>query len=102
MVPPSPCLRRPCAGWSRNWPARPRACSSPRCGAKTRYGRSCEAPAVRGRQRCRMHGGASGSGAPRGNRNALKTGLYTREMFAQRQAVQALLRRSRQMLEDLE
>jgi glucans biosynthesis protein len=26
-----------------------------------------------------MHGGAAGSGAPRGNKNALKHGRYTRE-----------------------
>jgi uncharacterized protein YjcR len=26
-----------------------------------------------------MHGGAPGSGAPRGNKNALKHGVYTRE-----------------------
>lgn len=31
-----------------------------------------------------MHGGAKGSGAPKGNRNALKHGYYTREMIARR------------------
>jgi glucans biosynthesis protein len=36
-------------------------------------------PAVSGKARCRMHGGATGSGAPRGNQNALKHGRYTRE-----------------------
>jgi hypothetical protein len=45
--------------------------SSPRRGAKNRAGKSCLAPAVRGKTRCRMHGGAPGSGAPRGNTNAL-------------------------------
>jgi hypothetical protein len=49
-----------------------------------------------------MHGGARGSGAPQGNHNAFKTGLHTREMTAQRKAVNALLRRSRQMLEEIE
>ncbi|MGB0632415.1 MAG: HGGxSTG domain-containing protein [Alphaproteobacteria bacterium] len=44
--------------------------AAPRCGARTRAGTSCASPAVRGRCRCRMHGGARGSGAPRGNRNA--------------------------------
>lgn len=42
---------------------------APRCGAKTRSGSACRSPAVRGRQRCRMHGGTN-SGAPKGNRNA--------------------------------
>ena len=51
--------------------------ASPRCGAKIRSGGSCRAPAVRGKRRCRMHGGAPGSGPPRGNRNARKHGLFT-------------------------
>jgi len=57
---------------------------SPRCGAKTRSGCPCQAPAVAGKRRCRMHGGAAGSGAPKGNRNGLKHGLSTREMIGQR------------------
>jgi hypothetical protein len=36
--------------------------SSPRCGARTRSGNACQSPAVRGKKRCRMHGGAAGSG----------------------------------------
>ncbi|WP_287437215.1 HGGxSTG domain-containing protein [Maritimibacter sp.] len=54
--------------------------SSPRCGAKTRSGTPCKSPAVSGRARCRMHGGSSGSGAPAGNRNAFKHGLYSKEV----------------------
>lgn len=72
-----------------------------RCGAKTRSGRPCKSPSVRGKRRCRMHGGAPGSGAPRGNKNALKQGLYTREAIEQRRRVQALLRQSRQLLGNL-
>ena len=54
--------------------------SAPRCGAKTRSGRPCEAPAVAGRARCRMHGGANGSGGPKGTRNGnYKHGRYTAE-----------------------
>jgi hypothetical protein len=37
--------------------------SSLRCGAKTRSGKPCRSPAVAGKRRCRMHGGAPGSGA---------------------------------------
>ena len=48
--------------------------SAARCGARTRAGTPCRSPAVHGRARCRMHGGARGSGAPRGNRNAWKHG----------------------------
>ena len=49
-----------------------------RCGARTRSGDPCRLPPVTGRRRCRMHGGATGSGAPRGNRNALVHGFYSR------------------------
>lgn len=52
---------------------------SRRCGAKTRKGAPCMAPAVSDKLRCRMHGGAIGSGAPRRNKNALRTGAYTTE-----------------------
>jgi hypothetical protein len=48
-----------------------------------------------------MHGGAAGTAAPKGNGNALKTGLHTQEMIEQRQVVSALLRQSRQMLDEL-
>ncbi|MEZ0167547.1 HGGxSTG domain-containing protein [Microvirga sp. TS319] len=76
--------------------------ASRRCGALTRSGCACQAPAVQGKRRCRMHGGATGSGAPDGNQNALRTGLHTRAMIAQRQTVGLLLKRARQMLDDLE
>lgn len=33
--------------------------NAPRCGAKTRAGTPCQNPAMRGRTRCRFHGGAS-------------------------------------------
>ena len=54
--------------------------NSKRCGAKTRSGKPCAAPAVKGKERCRMHGGARGSGAPLGNQNALKTGRHTKAL----------------------
>lgn len=72
--------------------------ASPRCGAKTRSGKPCRSPAVQGKARCRMHGGAKGSGAPKGNRNALKHGIYTREAIAERRALSKLMR---EMLEGL-
>lgn len=72
---------------------------SPRCGAKTRKGTPCKSPAVQGKKRCRMHGGAKGSGAPLGNQNALKHGLYTAEARAFNQQIQKLLRDGREFLE---
>jgi glucans biosynthesis protein len=75
---------------------------SPRCGAKTRSGKPCRSPAVQGKKRCRMHGGAAGSGAPRGNKNAVKHGLYTRNAIAQRRKVSDLMRQSRKLLLKIE
>lgn len=75
--------------------------SSLRCGAKTRSGRPCMSPAVSGKKRCRMHGGAAGSGAPRGNKNAVKHGQYTREAIEERRQLQTLLRQSQELIEQL-
>ena len=56
-----------------------------RCGAKTRSGAPCKSAPVTGRRRCRMHGGADGSGAPKGERNGnYKHGRYTAEVAATR------------------
>jgi hypothetical protein len=63
-----------------------------------RSGRPCKSPAVHGKRRCRMHGGALGSGAPRGNKNALKHGRYTREAIAERARVRELVRQARKLL----
>jgi hypothetical protein len=76
--------------------------SSLRCGAKTRSGKPCQSPAVRDKKRCRMHGGAPGSGAPRGNKNAVKHGLYTKEAKAQRREISELMRQSRKLLLQIE
>jgi hypothetical protein len=76
--------------------------SSPRCGAKTRGGTECRSPAVGGKRRCRMHGGAAGSGAPHGNKNALKRGLYTHEAIAERQRIDALIEESQKLIAELE
>jgi hypothetical protein len=43
--------------------------------------------------RCRMHGGAKGSGAPHGKRNGnYKHGQYTREVLQERKTLTALLK----------
>ena len=73
-----------------------------RCGARTRRGAPCRSPAVRGKRRCRMHGGAAGSGAPIGNKNALRHGHYTAEAIAERRALAALIQLSRATLADLD
>ncbi len=74
--------------------------ASPRCDAKTRSGGTCRAPAVLGK-RCRMHGGAEGSGAPRGIRNRRKHGLYSGDAIAERRQVRVLLGEVRQLVQKL-
>jgi glucans biosynthesis protein len=49
-----------------------------------------------------MHGGAAGSGAPRGNKNALKHGRYTRAAIEERRQLRALLRQSRSLIQQIE
>lgn len=65
-----------------------------RCNAKTRRGTFCQAPAAHGKGRCRMHGGAKGSGAPRGNKNALKHGFYSKELKQTRKFIQTFIKQS--------
>lgn len=72
-----------------------------RCGARTRSGAPCQSPAVAGKRRCRMHGGAKDSGAPKGNQNALKHGTYTKEMLEMRREVAELMRISRETLREI-
>jgi hypothetical protein len=74
---------------------------APRCNAQTRCGTLCQSPAVRGKVRCRMHGGADGIGAPEGNQNALKHGRYTAEATARRREMAALIRACRDQLADM-
>ena len=75
--------------------------ASPRCGAKIRCGGLCRSPAVHGKQRCRMHGGAPGSGAPRANQNARQHGRFTRDTIAERKQIQALLGEARKLLQTM-
>jgi uncharacterized protein YjcR len=75
--------------------------ASPRCGAKTRSRGACRSPAVHGKKRCRMHGGAQRSGAPRANQNARKHGLFTRDAIAERRRIQVLLSEARKLLAEM-
>ena len=54
-----------------------RGCGRRPAAARERGKARPAAPAIRRRARCRMHGGAAGSGAPPGNRNAFKGGFHT-------------------------
>ncbi len=68
--------------------------NAPRCGAKTKrnHGNPCRSPAIRGKSRCRIHGGSKGSGGQAGNRNALKHGYTTTAVKQFRATVKKLLK----------
>ncbi len=70
----------------------------PRCGAKTRSGKPCKSPCVKGKRRCRMHGGAIGSGAPKGNKNAWKHGRRSAAAIAQRKETSHIIRQMREII----
>jgi glucans biosynthesis protein len=76
--------------------------SAARCGAKTRSGKPCRSAAVAGRRRCRMHGGAKGSGGPKGARNGnYRHGRYTAEMIASRRWLREMTREVRALASSL-
>ena len=86
------------AGFNRNQRINPMQSNLPmhlssRCGARTRSGSPCRSPAMPN-GRCRMHGGPS-PGAPRGNKNAYKHGLYSAEAIARRRSISMLIRAAR-------
>ena len=57
---------------------------------------------MKGKARCRMHGGAKGSGTPRGERNgAYRHGGHSVEAVAFRRQCRAVLREAREGLEEL-
>jgi hypothetical protein len=73
--------------------------AAPRCRAKTRAGHACQSPAVKSRKRCRMHGGAVGSGAPKGKRNgSYSTGLFTKDMLNERQTLREIVAETRELM----
>lgn len=78
-----------------------RMLASPRCGARTRSGAPCQAPAVAGKARCRKHGGAAGSGGQAGNQNAWKDGFYSAGEKAQRRRIMDFVRECNRVLEEI-
>ena len=60
--------------------------------AVERAGTSCQSPAIRGRRRCRLHGGLS-PGAPKGSQNGnYKNGEWTAEAIEERKWLRDLVR----------
>ncbi len=71
--------------------------NAPRCGAKARTNNylPCRNPAMQGKKRCRMHGGAKGSGAKKGNSNAYKHGYSTEQTKNLKSFIRKLLKTSK-------
>ena len=69
-----------------------------RCGARLRTGGRCLLSPAAGKRRCFQHGGARGSGAPAGNRNAWRDGFHSREMKAERRRINGFIRQCLQTL----
>jgi len=75
---------------------------APRCGAKTRKGTPCQAPAMKN-GRCRLHGGKStGPKTPEGVERIrqvhLKHGRYTKDAITSRKEFNCLLRKFRETI----
>lgn len=84
----------PMEPWARGLKA---LASAPTCGAKTRRGTACKAPAM-ANGRCRIHGGLS-PGAPRGVRNGnWRHGRHTKAAREENRFIRELIRTGRRTL----
>ena len=89
-------------GWLKNGNPAGNPHAASRCGAKTRHGGLCRAPAMPNR-RCRLHRGKStgprtAEGLARCRTANWKHGMYSKEALAERQRVRKLLRRSAELI----
>lgn len=79
--------------------------NAPRCGARTRRGTPCRAPAM-ANGRCRMHGGKSTGprtpeGLERSRRARIKLGFYCADMVAWRRNISRLAANHRRIMEEI-
>ncbi len=79
--------------------------ASPRCGAKTRKGIPCKAPAMRN-GRCRLHGGKSTGprtleGLERSRKARRRHGRYSAEAKAERRHLRQLMRKTGVLMEKM-
>lgn len=87
------------SGWLKNGNPPVDFAAAPRCGARTRVGSPCRAPAM-ANGRCRMHGGQStgprtAEGLARLQNARTRHGGYSAEWAAIRRQVRELLREAR-------
>ena len=89
-------------GWLRNGNPQGNPASASRCGARTRKGAPCGCPAVRGKKRCRMHGGLSTGprtavGLARSKQAHWKHGRYSAEARQEMAHYRELLRECKEL-----
>jgi hypothetical protein len=89
-------------GWLKNENPPGDLSKAPRCGARTRKGLPCASPAVRGRKRCRLHGGRStgprtAAGLTRSRQAHWKHGRFSEEARREAAQVRELLRECKEM-----
>jgi len=92
-------------GWLKNGNPPGDFAKAPRCGAKTRCGRPCQAPAM-ANGRCRLHGGLSTGpktleGIERIRRAVTKHGRYSAASQIERQQYRALLRDGHELIHQI-
>jgi hypothetical protein len=93
-------------GWLKNDNPTGDPSAAPRCGAKTRKGTPCCCPAMRNKQRCRLHGGSSTGprterGLARSKRANWKHGLYSAKAKMEAKLLRQLLQECRKQCNDI-
>jgi hypothetical protein len=91
-------------GWLKNANPPGNPASALRCGARTRKGTPCGCPAVRGKKRCRMHGGLStgprtAAGLGRSKRARWRHGRFSAEARQEMAHFRELLRECKELAE---
>lgn len=92
-------------GWLKNNNPPGDFTRAPRCGAKTRKGTPCKAPAM-ANGRCRLHGGKSTGprtpeGLERSKRANWRHGYYSAEAVEERRYIRKLLNESKDLVDKL-
>ncbi len=93
-------------GWLKNGNPPGDFTKAPRCGARTRKGTACMAPAMPN-GRCRMHGGKSTGpktidGIERIRKAHFKNGGYSKQTIGNRKRFNGLLRQYRDTMRELD
>jgi hypothetical protein len=92
-----------CSGRLKNGNPAGNPAAAARCGARTRAGLPCRCPAIRGRKRCKLHGGRStgpktAAGRERIRQANFKHGRYSAQVIALQREARSALRAMRELM----